>query len=65
MVTHFRDRSSKDDNFVELAYPLHELVDPRSLDNVNIMILPFYLHWNSEVRLMQNLHLILAVKLAS
>jgi len=53
--THLRHGCREHDNLVKLADTLHELIDPRSLDNVDIMIRPFDLDGNRKVGLLQQL----------
>ena len=52
---HLRDRGCKHYDLIELAHSLHELIDTRPLDNINVVILPFNLHWNREISLMEYL----------
>lgn len=59
--THFRHGSSKDNNFIKLAHAFHELVNSRPLNDINVVVLSFYLNWDREVCLVKNLHLLLAV----
>lgn len=57
-ITHLRDRSGKDNHFVQLTHPFHELVDSRSFYNVDVVILPFNFHGNGEVRTFENLNIV-------
>ena len=52
ICTDLGDRGGENYNLVELANPLHELVDTRSFDNVNVVVLSFYLNRNRKVCLM-------------
>jgi len=52
---YFRDRRSKDYNFVQFAHAFHELVDAGSFDHIYIMILTLYFHRYCEVGLVENL----------
>jgi hypothetical protein len=54
-MTYLGDRCREDDNFIQLAYPLHKLVDARSFDDIYVVVLALNLDWDSEVGLMQNL----------
>ena len=53
--TYLRDRSSEHNNFIQLANPLHKLIDAGTLDNVYVVVLAFNLDRNGEVGLMQYL----------
>lgn len=57
--------SGEDDYFVKLSNSLHELIHTRSLDHVDIVVLPLNLYGNSEVCLVQNLNRLLIVELGS
>jgi len=43
------DRSSENDDFIELAHPLHKLIHAWSLDNIDVMKLPLNLHRDSKI----------------
>lgn len=49
--THLRQRSGEDDDLVDLAHPLQEVVDSRSLDNVDVVRLAFDLDRDDVVGL--------------
>lgn len=49
--TYLGDRSGENYHFVKLAYPLHELVDARPLDYIDIMIVALNLNWYREIGL--------------
>ena len=53
--TYFGNRCGENDNLVQFAHSLHELVHTRSLDDIDIVILAFNLHGNGKVCLVQNL----------
>jgi hypothetical protein len=53
--TYFGDGCGEHDNFIQLAHPLHELIDTRTLDNVYVVVLAFNLDRNGEVGLMKDL----------
>lgn len=57
------DRCSEDHHLVQLANPFHESVNTRSLDNIDIMILPLYFYRDCEVGLMENLNIVSHVTL--
>lgn len=50
------DRRGKDDNFVELTDALHELINTRAFDDVDIMVRPFNFDRDSEIGLMEELN---------
>ena len=50
-ATHLGNRSCEDNNLVQLAHSLHELIHTRSLDHVNVVVLSFNLHRDREVSL--------------
>ena len=50
-----RNRSGEDDNLVQLADPLHELIDSWPFDDINIMVLTFDLDRNCEIGLVEDL----------
>lgn len=62
-MTYLGHRGSEDYNLVQLAYPLHEIIHTWSLYHVHIVVLPFNLHRNSEVRLVQDLSLLAREKI--
>jgi hypothetical protein len=45
------NRGGEDDNFIQLAYPLHELVDTWSLDDIYVVVLAFNLDGDGEIGL--------------
>ena len=45
-------RGCKNNNLVELPNALHELIDARPFDHINVVILTFDLHGYGEIRLM-------------
>jgi hypothetical protein len=45
------NRGGEDDNFIQLAYPLHELVDTWSLDDIYVVVLAFNLNGDGEIGL--------------
>jgi hypothetical protein len=49
------NRGGEDNNFIQLADPLHELVDTGSLDNIYVVILAFNLDGDGKVGLVQDL----------
>ena len=49
------DRCCEDDDLIEFANALHELIDTRPFDDINIVILALDLHWNREVGLVEDL----------
>jgi hypothetical protein len=53
--TYLGYRSREHDYLIQLANPLHKLVDAWALDNVYVVILTLYLDRNSEIGLMQYL----------
>lgn len=53
--TDLGDGRREDNNFVQLAHPLHELIDARSLDNVNVVEITLNLYGNRKIGLMKNL----------
>lgn len=55
-VKYLRDGGCEDDNLVELAHPLHELIHSRPLDNIDVVVVALYLHWNREVGLVEDLY---------
>lgn len=55
-ATYFGNRCCKNHHFVQFAHTLHELVNARSLDDIDIVVLAFNFHRNREVCLVQNLH---------
>ena len=55
VVTHLGDRSSKNDDFVELTDPLHELINARSFDNVDVVILTLNLDRYRKIGLVEYL----------
>jgi hypothetical protein len=46
---------SEDDDFVEFANPLHELVHARTLDDIDVVIVALDLHGYCEIGLVENL----------
>lgn len=53
--TNLGDRSCEYNNFVQLSNPLHELVNPRSFDDIDIVIVALDLYRDGEIGLMQYL----------
>lgn len=53
--TDLGNRSSEYDNFVQLTNPFHELVNPGTLDHINIMVLTLNLNGNGEIGTFKNL----------
>lgn len=53
--THLGNRSREDDHLVEFANSLHKLINTRSLDDVNIVIVSLNLDGDRKVGLVQNL----------
>jgi hypothetical protein len=49
--TYLGNRGGKDNNFIQLANPLHELVDTWSLDDIYVVVLAFNLDGDGEVGL--------------
>jgi len=49
---YLRDGGGEDNDFIQLADTLHELVDAGSLDDIHIVVLAFNLNRDSEVGLM-------------
>lgn len=47
-----RDRSCEYNNFVQLSNPLHELVNPRSLNDVDVVVVALDLYRDGEIGLM-------------
>lgn len=45
------DRGCKYNNFVQLSNPLHELVNPRSLDDVDVVVVALNLYRDGEIGL--------------
>lgn len=54
-ITYFRNGGGKNNDLIELAYPLHELVDARSFYDIYIMIIALNFYWYRKVRLVENL----------
>ena len=54
--TYLAETSSKYDNLVQLSHLLQKVVDARSLDDINVMPLPLYLHRDDVIRLRDKLH---------
>lgn len=54
-VAVLRDWSREHDHLVQLAHPLHELVDAWTLDDINIVVVAFDLDRYCEVRLVKYL----------
>lgn len=52
---YLRNRSRKDDDFIQLPYSLHEFVHARPLDDVHIVVVTLDLYRNGEVGLMEKL----------
>lgn len=52
---YLRDGSGEDHNFIQLSYPLHELIHTRPLYDVDVVVIALNLHRNSEVGLMEKL----------
>jgi hypothetical protein len=57
-LAYLGDGCSEDNNFVQLADALHELVDAWSLDDVYVVVLAFDLNGNGEVGLVQDLGIV-------
>jgi hypothetical protein len=55
-VTYLRDGSCKDHNLVQLADALHELINARPLDHIDIVVLSLDLYRYGEIGLSQNLY---------
>lgn len=53
--TYLRNGCGENNHLVKLAYPLHELVDSRALDDVDIVVVALDLHWYREIRLVEDL----------
>lgn len=53
--TYLGDRSREDDDFIQLSYPLHELIYTRSLYDVHIVVVALYFYRNGEIGLVKNL----------
>lgn len=49
--SHLGDRRCENDDFIQLAHPLHELIDTRPLNHVNVMIVSFDLYRNGKIGL--------------
>lgn len=49
--TYFGYRCRKNNDFVELSYPLHELVDTWSLDNVHVVEIALNFNRDGEIGL--------------
>lgn len=45
------DRSCEYNNFVQLSNPLHELVNPRSLNDVDVVVVALNLYRDGEIGL--------------
>lgn len=58
-------RGREDDHLIQLADAFHELVDPGSFDDVDVVILTFDLDGDGEVGLMENLTTVSAIIRAS
>lgn len=46
-----RDRGCEYNNFVQLSNPLHELINPRSLDDVDVVVVALNLYRDGEIGL--------------
>jgi hypothetical protein len=53
---YLRDGSCKDHNLVQLADPLHKLINARPLDHIDIVVLSLDLYRYGEIGLGQNLY---------
>lgn len=53
--TYLGDGCRENNHFVQFAHSLHELVDARSLDHVDIVVLALDFDRNGEIRALQNL----------
>lgn len=53
--THLRNRGSEDNHLVQFSNTLHELIDSRSFDHVDVVVLPFDLHRDREIGTLKNL----------
>ena len=56
MIAYLRYRSCKYYHLVKLSHSLHELINTRPLDDVDIMELALNLDWYCKVGLMKNLN---------
>jgi hypothetical protein len=54
-VTILGYRCGENDNLVQFAHSLHELVHARPLDNIDVMVLTFNFNGNREIGLVKNL----------
>ena len=55
MRTDLGNRCSEDNDFIEFTNTLHELINTRTFDNIDIMILTLDLNWYGEVSLVKYL----------
>lgn len=55
MFTDLRHRGRKHNDFIEFTNSLHELIDTRALDHIDIVIVTLNLDWDREISLVQNL----------
>ena len=51
-MTHLGHGSGEDNDFIQLADSLHELVNPGSLDDIDVVKLAFNLNRDREIGLM-------------
>lgn len=54
-TTNLGYRRREDNYFVQFADSLHELIDTRPFDDIDVMVLAFNLYWNGEICLVKNL----------
>lgn len=56
-TTHFGDGGGKNDDLIQLPDPFHKLVDARSFDDVNVVVLALDFNRYGEVCPFENLKL--------